>query len=313
MPSRKTKICPFCREEIDLLALKCVHCGERVGQPLGVERTLTEDDIGRPTDRKEEISDSIIAAYQRLKDSDSLATPETGPLQPLASRPQQPSERQIRWSLRLRTFGYGALALATVVVLYMIATGLAGTIRRMPNSRRASDAEALLAEAASAERMGDLIGAMKLGNDALVIYSGDPEAEKFVEELRQRLIDKAYDLLEQGDLEYALQFCTDAIEADPTNTRLPILRSDISKEIQRSKLVLKAVSKGEAQFLKPDGSQVMVKVGGVIADLGFKLKSVDFDKSTAVVYDQKRERDLLFRVRSSRVEVIKTYSSEETD
>jgi len=81
MPKNKTKICPFCREPIDLLALKCVHCGERVGQPLGTERQLTIDDIGRPQEQKTELASSFVSAYEHM--TSSSVTPDTATLPPL--------------------------------------------------------------------------------------------------------------------------------------------------------------------------------------------------------------------------------------
>ena len=297
MPSRKTKICPFCREQIDLLALKCVHCGERVGQPLTRERQLTEDDIGRPETVKVELSGSIVSAYQQLRET-TVVSPEAQELKPLSTG-----------RARLRTVGYGIVAVVVLIGLFMMMDSLLGTIFSMESNKRAREAESLLAEAELAATTGDLITAIKRGNEALAVFSGDAESEKFVKELRQRLTDSVYSMYENGNFDAALKFCTEAQEADPANMRLSNMRSDILREIRRSKVELTAVTEGQARFAKPNGSQVTIEVGAGMADLEFKLKSVNTSDGTAVLYDLRHRRDIKFRVGRGPGEIVRTSSS----
>ncbi len=296
MPSRKTKTCPFCREAIDLLALKCVHCGERVGQPLGYERKLTEDDIGRPETAKTEMNGSIVSAYQQMREI-VVVSPEADELKPLSTR-----------RARLKTVGYGIVAVVVVICLFMVMDNILGTILNMDNVKRASQAESLLADAELAANAGDLITAIRRGNEALAVFSGDAQAKTFVEELRQRMTDRLYSLYETGNFDAALEFCTDAQEADPTNMRLSNLRSDILNEMKRGKIVLKAVTERRASFTKPDGSQVIVEVGANIADLEFRLKSVNTTNGTAILYDLRHDRDVRFRVGRGPGTIVQTPS-----
>jgi len=297
VPSRKTKICPFCREEIDLLALKCVHCGERVGQPLSKERTLTEDDIGRPETVKKEISGSIVSAYQQLREM-TVVSPEAQELKPLSMG-----------RARLKTVGYGIVAVVVVIGLFLVMDSMVGSIFDMGTNKRARQTESLLAEAELAASTGDLITAVKKGNEALTVFSGNAESEKFVEELRQRLTDSMYSMYEAGDFDAALKFCTEAQEADPANTRLSNIRSDILTEIRRSKVELKAVTEGRARFAKPNGSQVTLEVGASMADLELKLKSVNTSDGTAVLYDLRHDRDIKFWVGRGPGKIVPSSSS----
>jgi len=287
MPSKKTKTCPFCREEIDLLAVKCVHCGERVGQPLGIERQLTEDDIGRPEQTDMQMSESFVSAYQRLREL-TVVTPQT-----------QALPRVSTGKARLRAFGFSVGAIALLVGLLMVVNHVVGLVAGMPHSKRVAQCEALLIEAQSAADAGDLITAVERGNEALKVYTGNEQANQTVAELRERLMEKAQRLFDEGDLDAALTFCKAAIEADPTNAALGTLRSSIHREMRRSEVSLKAVGgEGRAMFIKPDGSQVTLDVGDTMSDLGFKLKSASTADGTAVLYDLRRNRDIIFRVRS---------------
>jgi len=286
MSLRKTKVCPFCREEIDLLALKCLHCGERVGQPLGKERFLTEDDIGRPEDAKIEMSASVVSAYQQMQmKNTSDATPHKQALQPVPKH-----------AARMKNIGFAIVAVVVMIGLFAAVDHVLGIVFGMEKSKRAAQSEALLVEAETAALSGDLVTAVKRGNEALTLYSANAETEQFVEELRQRLTDRAYELYDRDNLDAALQFCVDAIEADPTNTTLVNLRSTVNKEMQRNEVRLTAVTKGKAMFVKPDGSSVTLDVGYSMSDLGYKLKSVDAASGTAVLYDRHRDRDLIFHV-----------------
>jgi len=297
VPSRKTKTCPFCREEIDLLALKCVHCGERVGQPLSRERKLTEDDIGRPESVKVEMSGSIVSAYQQLREM-TVVSPEAQKLKPLSTG-----------RARLKTVGYGIVAVVALIGLFLVTDSIVGSIFDMESNKMARQAESLLADAELAASTGDLITAIKRGNEALAVFSGDIKSKKFVEELRRRLTDTVRSMYETGSFDAALEFCTEAQEADPTNMQLSNMRSDILTEIKRGKVVLKAVTENSARFAKPNGSQVTLEVGTSMADLELKLKSVNTSGGTAVLHDLRHDRDIKFRVGRGPGEIVRSSSS----
>ena len=242
------------------------------------------------------MSGSIISAYQQLRET-VVVSPEAQKLKPLSTG-----------RARVKTVGYGIVAIVVLICLFMVMDNMLGALLNMDVNKRSSQAENLLVQAELAANVDDLIIAIKKGNEALEVFSGSREAKMFVKELRQRVTDKAYSLYESGDFDAALQFCTDAQEADPTNTQLSNLRSEILNEIKRSKIVLKAVIEDRASFTKPDGSQVMVEVGAGIADLEYTLKSVDTMNGTAVLYDLRHDRDIKFRVGRGPGEIVKTSS-----
>ena len=65
--NEKTRLCPSCRMEISVLAVKCRFCGESVGRPRDETRSLTIDDLGGETIRHYAPSSSVMEAMEAFR------------------------------------------------------------------------------------------------------------------------------------------------------------------------------------------------------------------------------------------------------
>ena len=63
----KTRVCPSCRETINVLAVKCRFCGEDVGRPKDAARELTIHDLGGETIRHAAPSGSVMDALKTYR------------------------------------------------------------------------------------------------------------------------------------------------------------------------------------------------------------------------------------------------------
>ncbi|MDZ4861609.1 MAG: hypothetical protein SGI88_21760 [Candidatus Hydrogenedentes bacterium] len=63
----KNRLCPSCRMEISVLAVKCRFCGESVGRPRDEARNLTIDDLGGETVRHYAPSSSVMEAMEAFR------------------------------------------------------------------------------------------------------------------------------------------------------------------------------------------------------------------------------------------------------
>lgn len=63
----KTRVCPSCRETINVLAVKCRFCGEDVGRPKDASRELTIHDLGGETIRHAAPSGSVMKALETYR------------------------------------------------------------------------------------------------------------------------------------------------------------------------------------------------------------------------------------------------------
>lgn len=60
----KTRVCPSCRETINVLAVKCRYCGEDVGRPKDAARELSIHDLGGETIHHAAPSGSVMEALE---------------------------------------------------------------------------------------------------------------------------------------------------------------------------------------------------------------------------------------------------------
>lgn len=63
----KTRVCPSCRETINVLAVKCRYCGEDVGRPKDAARELSIHDLGGETIRHAAPSGSVMDALETYR------------------------------------------------------------------------------------------------------------------------------------------------------------------------------------------------------------------------------------------------------
>ena len=65
--SEKSRICPSCRMQISVLAVKCRFCGEEVGKPKEEQRTLSINDLGGEVIQHRAPSGSVMEALEAFR------------------------------------------------------------------------------------------------------------------------------------------------------------------------------------------------------------------------------------------------------
>ena len=70
--SEKSRICPSCRMQISVLAVKCRFCGEEVGKPKEEQRTLSINDLGGEIIHHRAPSGSVMEALEAFRVEDGL-------------------------------------------------------------------------------------------------------------------------------------------------------------------------------------------------------------------------------------------------
>lgn len=76
--SEKSRICPSCRMQISVLAVKCRFCGEEVGKPKEEQRTLSINDLGGEIIHHRAPSGSVMDALEAFRVETGLEGDESG-------------------------------------------------------------------------------------------------------------------------------------------------------------------------------------------------------------------------------------------
>ena len=78
LKSEKSRICPSCRMQISVLAVKCRFCGEEVGKPKEEQRTLSINDLGGEIVHHRAPSGSVMEALEAFRVESGLEDDESG-------------------------------------------------------------------------------------------------------------------------------------------------------------------------------------------------------------------------------------------
>lgn len=78
LSSEKSRICPSCRMQISVLAVKCRFCGEEVGKPKEEQRTLSINDLGGEIIHHRAPSSSVMEALEAFRVEAGLEEDESG-------------------------------------------------------------------------------------------------------------------------------------------------------------------------------------------------------------------------------------------
>ncbi len=78
LSSEKSRICPSCRMEISVLAVKCRFCGEEVGKPKEEQRTLSINDLGGEAISHRAPSGSVMEALEAFRVESDLEISQVG-------------------------------------------------------------------------------------------------------------------------------------------------------------------------------------------------------------------------------------------
>jgi ribosomal protein L40E len=68
----KMRLCPSCRMEISVLAVKCRYCGEEVGRPKDEQRHYTATDLGGETIEHYAPSSSVMEALESFRSEEGV-------------------------------------------------------------------------------------------------------------------------------------------------------------------------------------------------------------------------------------------------
>ena len=83
LSAEKSRICPSCRMQISVLAVKCRFCGEEVGKPKEEQRTLSINDLGGEVIHHRAPSSSVMEALEAFRvetglEEEEVGTPQAG-------------------------------------------------------------------------------------------------------------------------------------------------------------------------------------------------------------------------------------------
>jgi len=278
----KTKICPFCREEISVLARKCKYCGEMVGDPLQTERKLTIDDIGRPEQSKEVHGETLVKAYQALQAELKQKT-QAIQMQKKRSPLGIPHAKQI-----------GALLVVAGIVAALVV--FRDDIARFARQRRANakDAQALqiLKDAYRFKASGDLIGALRSTNEALAVYSESKRAQELLRDLRAEVKGRLEQRYRRREYDRVINFADQAISVDPQNAAGYKPLANLAQEDKsRYALWLVMIMKDEngkcvAAIRTYTRGQVNVSEGDGFMDM--RVLNIDEENRQVHLFDDKR-------------------------
>lgn len=76
LKAEKSRICPSCRMQISVLAVKCRFCGEEVGKPKEEQRTLSINDLGGESIHHRAPSGSVLEAMEAFRVESGLESDE---------------------------------------------------------------------------------------------------------------------------------------------------------------------------------------------------------------------------------------------
>jgi tetratricopeptide (TPR) repeat protein len=281
----KTKICPYCREEISILARKCKYCGEMVGDPLKHERTLTVDDIGRPEESRDTSGETLISAYQALQTELRQKT-ETMHKEVKRSVMSLPSVRQT------------LLVIIIVSVLAGLVLGSLAIVRFVGRQRaylQDQHVVAILKEANEFKRAGSLVEALRTANRALEVHADSQRAQDMLEDIRVEIKDQLERLYRARQYNRAIDYAEQALSIEPENSAFMLMAQLAEQDrnrysLQLAGIVQDAEGNNVAAIRTYPRGVVNVNVGDTLEDM--QVVAIDPENAQVSLYDTLRDVNL---------------------
>lgn len=316
-PGEKTRMCPTCRMQISVLAVRCRFCGSSVGRPKEAARELTASDLGGETIYHRAPSGSVLDAMEAFRaeeestlkpsDSESSQSGRVDDMPNLNSNIQDVlsmslDESNMRSvappkpkSLGSRLVTLGGLILLLVAVIY---GGIRGVDYFQARQAAANEKEVpdIVNRAPSIiNRGGSPVEALEEA-----VYAQEtaptPENQRIVEDAFAYLKDRVDAHLNAEDwsrdeLRQASRLANQAVEIYPNASTIG-LKSDVDQENNAYKLVLVTVEGKEAEFRlnNPARDTVTVKRGDTLLDrfyvqsiVGQTVKLIDETRSERLI------------------------------
>ena len=283
----KTKVCPFCREEISTFARKCRYCGEMVGDPLQSERTLTADDIGKPDVTGEVRGETLAQAYSALQSE----------LRDKAKAIEKRRKRKAFGLLRVKAI-VPWLALGGIVFALVAFRGNIASFFRHQMDLKQARALAILKEANESRRSGDLIGALQLAHKALEVDPGVQRAQELLRDLRAEIQADIERMYRRRSYDQVIAYVDRVLGVDPDNAEVKMLASLAREDKSRYSVRLFGIMRDNqgkcVAAIKTNVRGVInVSEGDVFTDM--RVERIDEQNHQVLVFDEKRGVHLTVR------------------
>jgi tetratricopeptide (TPR) repeat protein len=275
----KTKICPFCREEISTLARKCRYCGEMVGDPLQSERTLTADDIGQPDVTREVHGETLAQAYSALQSELRDKAKAAG-----KKKRKAPGFPQMKAILPWLVVG------GIVLALVAFRGTIAGFVRRQMNLKQPR-AVAILKDARESKRSGDLIEAIQLAKKALTVYPDVQGAQELLHDLRAEVRANIEQMYRRRNYDQVISQADRVLSVDPGNEEVQMLANLAREDKSRYSVRVVGIMTGSdgkcAAAIKTSArGEINVSEGDIFTDM--RVEQIDEQSHEVLVFDEKR-------------------------
>lgn len=316
-PKEKTRICPSCRMQISVLAVKCRFCGEEVGKPKEEQRSLSISDLGGETIHHRAPSGSVMEALESFRAETGEGVGESALPDDIATqamsdfdvddavfggtaRKEQEASRQhqVQQAKRNRMIQI----VAAVLVLAIAAIAVPMVLRNLNEKEAVAGDVVFVNRAPAALADGQYLEALELATNA-VQQDNSPDNRRILDEVVTALSAQVSAKMEarsgwtSSSLREAVALAENAAKMYPNevteNTRARALEENTAYNI-----VLVSIDGDEAVFQLPSSrdTKYRVKKGDVFYDDRFSVEQILAGTNQVFLRDTERN-DRRLRVR----------------
>jgi len=285
MADDKTKICPYCREEISNFARKCRYCGERVGEPLTRELKLTVDDIGRPEESRDVRGETLVGAYQALQ-AELKEKKQTIQNQRKRSLMSLPSVKKTLATL---------LVVAVIAALVWAGVWIVRFAGRQGEHLKDVHAREILKQANDYKASGSLVEALTTAYEALEV---DPESElvqSMLSDIRADIRDQMQKLYRKRQYDQVTAYADRVLQVEPGDTQVMMFARLAEEDKSRYALMLAGiVTDAQGNVVAAIETYRQGQKNVIVGDTFMDMEVLHIDETNKLVslYDNKRHAHL---------------------